>query len=177
MSEIPKNVPPASRNLVNIITIVLLALLLVGGGIATAVLMMGQQQQLDRLTQLQETIAGTTPESPMPSESPSESPESASLWDQVNGNWCMGTDCLAIAGLSSPPDDIYVQTGDADANGCVTGFSGPSAGPQITSVAYCPAGAAFPKMTDPSGTCHSTEDVTRERLYIYLDCAEPYYRD
>lgn len=192
MSEMPQNnaaapgapsgVPERKRSPFTIIAIVLLALLVIGGGIAAAVLIMGQQQQLDHLTQMQEnnTSSPAASESASPSPSASASPSAtaaaAAVWNDVNGNWCMGTDCRAITGLAGSSGVNYVQDGVADANGCLVGFAGTSGEPQNAHVAYCPIGAAFPTMTNPSGDCHMTEDVTRERLYIYQDCSEPYYR-
>lgn len=96
-------------------------------------------------------------------------------WADINGTWCYhDTECRTITEWSGRGGTLYAFEA-RDGNGCLTGYSGTSGEPRNARVAYCPPGSAFPLMTDPAGDCHMTEDVTRERLYMYQDCSDPYY--
>ncbi len=98
-------------------------------------------------------------------------------WNDINGKWCsneFGTQgCVTIANLQDTRDQNshFVQDGGPDANGCLWGYTGSGMESHNARVTYCPQGAA---LSDPP--CTVPEDVTRDRLYVRQDCAEPFYR-
>lgn len=163
-----------------IAAIVVGAVVVVGGGAALGVIV-GQQHPITRAHSVISPAESASPEStgtptvtatPGPSAPPTASPSLD--WSIINGSWCSDIDCHTISNLTDERGEIYQNTTGLDANGCLVGIVGPPNDPTEGHTTYCPPGSPFISSTNPD--CHMPEDVSRERLYLFIDCGDPYYR-
>lgn len=177
-----------------IVAIIVGALVVTGGGAALGVVV-GQQHPVANAQPNAAPVDSASPQTPAsaqptanPTASATAGPTASATpsatarptakpsldWAVINGRWCSDIDCHTITNLKDERGEIYKNDTGLDANGCLVGIVAPPNDPTEGHTTYCPPGSPFLSSTNPD--CHMPEDVSRERLYLFIDCGDPYYR-